>query len=112
VGKEAVEAVGRGEHDRRQTGHSSGDQHRTRRAGRGPEPGRQDETTSPIDRQARSGAMVMQDQHAAPGGGQGEGLGAEHVPGFGREGDPSALLHRDVLIAPLRGGSVAVPLAE
>ena len=54
--------------------------------------------------------MVMQDQHAAPGGGQGEGLGAEHPAGTGREGDASALLHGDDPVAPPRRSPLAVPL--
>lgn len=107
-----VENAGRGEHDGRQADRSSGDQHRARRPGRGAEPGWQDETTPPIDCQARSRPMVAEDQHVALGGGQGRRFGAEHLPGLGRERDASGLLHCHDLIAPGRGGSVAFPLPE
>jgi hypothetical protein len=110
MGHDVLEDIGRGDDDNRCANRTSG--YKYRGPGRTPEPRRLDETTSPIDRETRSRAKFTQDQHAAPGGGRGTGFGPEHISGFGRERDASGLLHRDILIAPLRGRSLAFPRPE
>jgi hypothetical protein len=75
--------------------------------GCGAEPRWQDETTSPIDRQARTHATMMQDQHAAPGGGLGPGVRTEHLAGLSWGRDASGRLYGDDPVAPLDDESVA-----
>ena len=80
-----VEDLVWGDDDGRCVSRTRGDQDRARRPGRGAEPGRREEATSAVDRQARSPVALMQEQRALPGDGLGAGTGAEHLGGPRRE---------------------------